>query len=84
MFSALAGESGKILSPKKYMGTGFFWLLCFTDFHKVTILDGMSKYPAGKNRESVPVKDNFELEVLQAQYKELKEKVRDLTCGFCS
>lgn len=42
----------------------------------------MSKNPAGKNRESVPVKDNFELEVLQAQYKELKEKVSDLICGF--
>ena len=55
-----------------------------TDVHKFTRLDGMSKYPAGKNRESVPVKDNFELEVLQAQYKELKEKVRDLTCHFCS
>lgn len=74
----------KILSLKKYMGTGFFWLLFFTDVHKVTRLDGMSKYPAGKNRESVAVKDNFELEVLQAQYKELKEKVRDLTCSFCS
>lgn len=59
-------------------------MLFFTDVHKFTRLDGMSKYPAGKNRESVPVKDNFELEVLQAQYKELKEKVRDLTCHFCS
>lgn len=38
----------------------------------------MSKTPAGKNRELVPVKDNFELEVLQTQYKELKEKVSDL------
>ncbi|XP_016058300.1 PREDICTED: ATR-interacting protein isoform X2 [Miniopterus natalensis] len=36
----------------------------------------MSKNPAGKNRESVPVKDNFELELLQAQYKELKEKMK--------
>ncbi|XP_064223115.1 ATR-interacting protein isoform X2 [Aotus nancymaae] len=36
----------------------------------------MSKNPAGKNRESVPIKDNFELEVLQAQYKELKEKMK--------
>ncbi|XP_070093823.1 ATR-interacting protein isoform X3 [Equus caballus] len=44
--------------------------------HKVPRLDGMSKNPAGKNRESVPVKDNFELEVLQAQYKELKEKMK--------
>uniref|UniRef100_A0A2K6A2D6 ATR interacting protein n=1 Tax=Mandrillus leucophaeus TaxID=9568 RepID=A0A2K6A2D6_MANLE len=45
--------------------------------HKVhRLLDGMSKNPAGKNRESVPVKDNFELEVLQAQYKELKEKMK--------
>lgn len=47
-----------------------------SNVHKVTRLDGMSKYPAGKNRESVPVKDNFELEVLQAQYKELKEKMK--------
>ncbi|XP_012626606.1 ATR-interacting protein [Microcebus murinus] len=44
--------------------------------HKVHRLDGMSKNPAGKNREGVPVKDNFELEVLQAQYKELKEKLK--------
>uniref|UniRef100_F6SIR0 ATR interacting protein n=1 Tax=Callithrix jacchus TaxID=9483 RepID=F6SIR0_CALJA len=44
--------------------------------HKVHRLDGMSKNPAGKNRESVPIKDNFELEVLQAQYKELKEKMK--------
>uniref|UniRef100_A0A2K5DP83 ATR interacting protein n=1 Tax=Aotus nancymaae TaxID=37293 RepID=A0A2K5DP83_AOTNA len=44
--------------------------------HKVRRLDGMSKNPAGKNRESVPIKDNFELEVLQAQYKELKEKMK--------
>ncbi|XP_011794558.1 PREDICTED: ATR-interacting protein isoform X1 [Colobus angolensis palliatus] len=45
--------------------------------HKVhRLLDGMSKNPAGKNRESVPIKDNFELEVLQAQYKELKEKMK--------
>ncbi|XP_017199288.2 ATR-interacting protein isoform X2 [Oryctolagus cuniculus] len=44
--------------------------------HKVPRLDGMSKTPAGKNRESVPVKDNFELEILQAQYKELKEKLK--------
>ncbi|XP_022353972.1 ATR-interacting protein isoform X6 [Enhydra lutris kenyoni] len=36
----------------------------------------MSKTPAGKNREFVPVQDNFELEVLQAQYKELKEKMK--------
>ncbi|PNI80842.1 LOW QUALITY PROTEIN: ATRIP isoform 3 [Pan troglodytes] len=35
----------------------------------------MSKNPSGKNRETVPIKDNFELEVLQAQYKELKEKL---------
>lgn len=47
-----------------------------SNVHKFTRLDGMSKYPAGKNRESVPVKDNFELEVLQAQYKELKEKMK--------
>uniref|UniRef100_A0A2K5PJZ9 ATR interacting protein n=1 Tax=Cebus imitator TaxID=2715852 RepID=A0A2K5PJZ9_CEBIM len=44
--------------------------------HKVHRLDGMSKNPAGKNRESVPIKDNFEFEVLQAQYKELKEKMK--------
>ncbi|XP_074260006.1 ATR-interacting protein isoform X2 [Saimiri boliviensis] len=44
--------------------------------HKVHRLDGMSKNPAGKNRGSVPIKDNFELEVLQAQYKELKEKMK--------
>ncbi|XP_013214918.2 ATR-interacting protein isoform X1 [Ictidomys tridecemlineatus] len=44
--------------------------------HKVRRLDGMSKNPSGKNRESAPVKDNFELEVLQTQYKELKEKLK--------
>ncbi|XP_066101044.1 ATR-interacting protein isoform X1 [Saccopteryx bilineata] len=44
--------------------------------HMVPRLDGMFKNPAGKNRESVPVKDNFELELLQAQYKELKEKMK--------
>ncbi|KAM9592488.1 ATR-interacting protein isoform 1-T1 [Trichechus inunguis] len=46
--------------------------------HKVPRIDGMSKNknPAGKSRESTPVKDNFELEVLQAQYKELKEKLK--------
>ncbi|XP_074168499.1 ATR-interacting protein isoform X4 [Rhinolophus sinicus] len=44
--------------------------------YKVPRLDGMSKNPAGKNRESVPVKANFELELLQAQYKELKEKMK--------
>uniref|UniRef100_A0A5F9D4B5 ATR interacting protein n=1 Tax=Oryctolagus cuniculus TaxID=9986 RepID=A0A5F9D4B5_RABIT len=47
-----------------------------SSIHKVPRLDGMSKTPAGKNRESVPVKDNFELEILQAQYKELKEKLK--------
>ncbi|XP_031542447.1 ATR-interacting protein isoform X2 [Vicugna pacos] len=47
-----------------------------SNVHKVPRLDGMSKNPAGKNRESVPVKDHFELEVLQAQYKELKEKMK--------
>ncbi|XP_008056446.1 ATR-interacting protein isoform X2 [Carlito syrichta] len=47
-----------------------------SSIHKVHRLDGISKNPAGKNRESVPVKDNFELEVLQAQYKELKEKLK--------
>ncbi|XP_023376351.1 ATR-interacting protein isoform X3 [Pteropus vampyrus] len=44
--------------------------------HKVPRLDGLSKNPSGKNREIVPVKDNFELEVLQAQYKELKDKMK--------
>ncbi|XP_008572307.1 PREDICTED: ATR-interacting protein [Galeopterus variegatus] len=46
--------------------------------HKVSRLDGMSKNPAGKSRESVLVKDNFELEVLQEQYKELKEKLKTM------
>ncbi|KAF6098646.1 ATR interacting protein [Phyllostomus discolor] len=44
--------------------------------HNVPRLDGMPKNPTGKSRESVPVKDNFELELLQAQYKELKEKMK--------
>ncbi|XP_013363063.1 PREDICTED: ATR-interacting protein isoform X2 [Chinchilla lanigera] len=44
--------------------------------HKVRRLDGMSSSPAGKNREHAPAKDNFELEVLQTQYKELKEKLK--------
>lgn len=44
--------------------------------HKVRRLDGMSKSPAGRNRENASVKDNFELEVLQTQYKELKEKLK--------
>ncbi|XP_023558047.1 ATR-interacting protein isoform X2 [Octodon degus] len=44
--------------------------------HKVRRLDGMSNSPAAKNRENAPVKDNFELEVLQTQYKELKEKLK--------
>ncbi|XP_004312849.1 ATR-interacting protein isoform X1 [Tursiops truncatus] len=47
-----------------------------SNVHKVPRLDGMSKNPSRKNRESVPVKDNFELELLQAQYKELKEKMK--------
>ncbi|XP_008154106.2 ATR-interacting protein isoform X1 [Eptesicus fuscus] len=38
--------------------------------------DGMSRGPAGRSRESAAVKDNFELELLQAQYKELKEKMK--------
>lgn len=58
------------------------WERFFTGVYKVPRLDGMSKNPAVKNRESVPVKANFELELLQAQYKELKEKVSDLICGF--
>ncbi|XP_008851474.1 ATR-interacting protein isoform X2 [Nannospalax galili] len=44
--------------------------------HKIRRLDGLPKSPAGKNRENVPVKDNFELEVLQTQYKELKKKLK--------
>lgn len=60
------------------------WELFFTGAHNVPRLDGMPKNPAGRNRESVPVKDNFELELLQAQYKELKEKVSDLTYSFYS
>ncbi|XP_027625106.1 ATR-interacting protein [Tupaia chinensis] len=47
-----------------------------SSIHKVPRLDGMSKNPTGKNRESVPVKDNFELEVLQGQYRELREKLK--------
>ncbi|XP_054992801.1 ATR-interacting protein isoform X4 [Sorex araneus] len=43
---------------------------------KVPRLDGMLKNSSGKYRENVQVKDNFELEVLQTQYKELKEKVK--------
>lgn len=63
---------------------GIHWVLksllelSFTDIHKVPRLDGMSKTPAGGNRENVPVKDNFELEVLRAQYKELKEKIKTM------
>ncbi|CAH6777663.1 ATR-interacting protein [Phodopus roborovskii] len=44
--------------------------------HKVRQLDGLSNSPMRKNRENAPVKDNFELEVLQTQYKELKEKLK--------
>uniref|UniRef100_A0A8C3WRE8 ATR interacting protein n=1 Tax=Catagonus wagneri TaxID=51154 RepID=A0A8C3WRE8_9CETA len=47
-----------------------------SNVHKVPRLDGMPKNPTGKKRESAPVKDNFELEVLQVQYKELKEKMK--------
>ncbi|XP_053785493.1 ATR-interacting protein isoform X2 [Desmodus rotundus] len=47
-----------------------------SSIHNVPRFDGMPQNPAGKNRESVPVKDNFELELLQAQYKELKEKMK--------
>uniref|UniRef100_A0A8C5KUQ0 Uncharacterized protein n=1 Tax=Jaculus jaculus TaxID=51337 RepID=A0A8C5KUQ0_JACJA len=36
----------------------------------------MSKNPTGKDRDTAPVKDNFELEVLQTQFKELKEKLK--------
>ncbi|XP_075403404.1 ATR-interacting protein [Tenrec ecaudatus] len=43
-------------------------------------VDGMSKTrnPAGKSRESGTLKDNFELEMLHAQYKELKEKLKTM------
>ncbi|XP_060060662.1 ATR-interacting protein isoform X2 [Erinaceus europaeus] len=43
---------------------------------KIPRVDGLSKNPAWRNRESVPATDNFELELLQAQYKELKEKMK--------
>uniref|UniRef100_A0A8D0PA83 ATR interacting protein n=2 Tax=Sus scrofa TaxID=9823 RepID=A0A8D0PA83_PIG len=49
-----------------------------SNVQKVPRLDGMPKNPTGKKRESAPVKDNFELEVLQLQYKELKEKLQSL------
>ncbi|XP_047629406.1 LOW QUALITY PROTEIN: ATR-interacting protein [Phacochoerus africanus] len=45
-----------------------------SNVQKVPRLDGMPKNPTGKKRESAPV--NFELEVLQVQYKELKEKMK--------
>ncbi|XP_007642972.1 ATR-interacting protein isoform X2 [Cricetulus griseus] len=44
--------------------------------HKVCQLDGSSNSPMRKNKENAPVKDSFELEVLQTQYKELKEKLK--------
>nr|BAC27324.1 unnamed protein product [Mus musculus] len=44
--------------------------------HKVRRLDGLPNSPIRKSREDIPVKDNFELEVLQIQYKELKEKLK--------
>nr|XP_044992370.1 ATR-interacting protein isoform X2 [Jaculus jaculus] len=47
-----------------------------SNVHKVRRLDGMSKNPTGKDRDTAPVKDNFELEVLQTQFKELKEKLK--------
>ncbi|KAM6169528.1 ATR-interacting protein isoform 2-T2 [Rhynchocyon petersi] len=45
---------------------------------KFSRIDGMSKNktPAGKSKENMSVKDKFELEVLQAQYNELKEKMK--------
>lgn len=49
----------------------------YTGAHKVRRLDGLPNSPIRKSREDIPVKDNFELEVLQIQYKELKEKVCD-------
>lgn len=52
---------------------------CFyTGADKIRQLDGLSNSPMRKNRENIPVKDNFELEVLQIQYNELKEKVCNL------
>lgn len=52
---------------------------CFyTGADKILQLDGLSNSPMRKNRENIPVKDNFELEVLQMQYNELKEKVCNL------
>uniref|UniRef100_A0A8C6RFR4 Uncharacterized protein n=1 Tax=Nannospalax galili TaxID=1026970 RepID=A0A8C6RFR4_NANGA len=51
-------------------------IVFYTGVHKIRRLDGLPKSPAGKNRENVPVKDNFELEVLQTQYKELKKKLK--------
>lgn len=50
----------------------------YTGADKIHQLDGLSNSPMRKNRENIPVKDNFELEVLQIQYKELKEKVCNL------
>ncbi|XP_031201658.1 ATR-interacting protein isoform X2 [Mastomys coucha] len=44
--------------------------------HTVRRLDRLPNSPIRKNREDTPVKDNFELEVLQIQYKELKEKLK--------
>ncbi|XP_034380932.1 ATR-interacting protein isoform X1 [Arvicanthis niloticus] len=44
--------------------------------HKVRQLDGLPNNPIRKTREDTLAKDNFELEVLQIQYKELKEKLR--------
>ncbi|XP_006978348.3 ATR-interacting protein isoform X1 [Peromyscus maniculatus bairdii] len=46
--------------------------------HNVHQLDGLWNSPMRKNRENAPVKDNFELEVLQIQYKELKEKLKSM------
>ncbi|XP_059520806.1 ATR-interacting protein isoform X2 [Myotis daubentonii] len=44
--------------------------------HSAPRSGGVSKSPAGRNRESAAVQDNFEIELLQAQYKELKEKMK--------
>ncbi|KAL6035595.1 hypothetical protein STEG23_019116 [Scotinomys teguina] len=46
--------------------------------HNVHRLDGLSNSPMRKKRENAPVTDNFELEVLQIQYKELKEKLKSM------
>ncbi|XP_063104879.1 ATR-interacting protein isoform X2 [Cavia porcellus] len=53
-------------------------LLIARAVHKVRRLDGMSNSSTGKNKENASVKENFELDVLQMQYKELKEKLKTM------